>query len=60
MAELATGLLLIDLDGVALLHLQRHWRVVLVDSLAVEPKSNDLHGETLEGRRSGKRAITIE
>uniref|UniRef100_A0A2M3ZMF3 Putative secreted peptide n=1 Tax=Anopheles braziliensis TaxID=58242 RepID=A0A2M3ZMF3_9DIPT len=39
----AAGLLLVHLDCVAFLHLQRCRRVVLVDRLAIEAESHDLH-----------------
>lgn len=46
-AAAATGLLLVHLDRVALLHFQGGGRVVFIDRRAIEPEPHHLHGETL-------------
>lgn len=49
-AAAATGLLLVHLDRVALLHFQGGGRVVFIDGSAIEPEPHHLHGEALHTR----------
>lgn len=44
--KLSTGLLLVHLDSVPFLHLQRCRCVVLVDWLTIKAESHNLHGQT--------------
>lgn len=50
----ATGLLLIDFNGIAFFHFQRCWCIVFVDCLPIKTETDHLHGQTLCGLKRKK------